>query len=308
MTVEALGIDLGGTRIKLGTVVDGALNGELIVESTVGGRGVEAVLDQLARLASDRLASRPTSRVGLAIPGLVDVESGRLLSSPNFPQWRDVQVAELLSERLQVPVYVVNDGSAATLGEARVGAAAGVDNVAGFTLGTGVGGGLILHGELHMGVAGMAAEFGHLVVTPGGRPCGCGGRGCLEQSLGVDAIRSVLRESETAWALRADERDIVQDLCASARSGEPWSRDLIERAGRDLGYAIASVALVVDVERVVLMGGVAKAHDLLIPSAQRGLRERIYDEIAERVSIVPGALGDAAGVVGAAWWAHEAGS
>jgi glucokinase len=308
MTMEALGIDLGGTRIKLGSVAHGAVVDELVVESTAASRGVEEILDQLVALAEVRLDARPASRVGLAIPGLVDVESGRLLTSPNFPQWKDVHVAALLSERLGIPVHIINDASAATLGEARSGAAAGIDNVAGFTLGTGVGGGLILNGDLHLGASGMAAEFGHLLVNPGGRPCGCGGRGCLEQSLGVDAIRSILRESATVWASRADEREIVRDLCASARAGDRWTRDLIERAGRDLGYAIASVALVVDIERVVLMGGVARAHDLLIPTAIKGLRERIYDEIAERISIVPGTLGDRAGVVGAAWWAHEAGS
>ena len=154
----------------------------------------------------------------------------------------------------------------------------------------------------------MAAEFGHLVVEPGGRPCGCGGRGCLEQSLGVDGIRTVLRESGTPWASRAEDRDVVRELFQAARAGEVWPRQLIDRAGRDLGYAIAAVGLVVDIDRVVLMGGLAKDHDLLVPPAQDALRERIYDEIAARISIVPGALGDSAGVIGAAWWAHEAGS
>jgi glucokinase len=306
--MEALGIDLGGTRIKLGSVVGGALVDDLIVETTPASRGVAETLDQVAQLAARRLSARPAERVGLALPGLVEVRSGRLLTSPNFPLWSDVPVAKLLSERLNTPVHIINDASAATLGESRAGAAKGVDNVAGFTLGTGVGGGLVLNGNLHQGVSGMAAEFGHLVVNPGGRPCGCGGRGCLEQSLGVDAIRSVLRESGTEWSARADERDIVRDLSAAARAEDLWARDLIESAGRDLGYGIAAVALVADIERVVLMGGVANAHDLLIPSAQRGLRERFYDEIADRISITPGDLGDAAGVIGAAWWSHEAGS
>lgn len=306
--MQALGIDLGGTRIKLGSVVDGCLVEELVVETTEPGRGVQEILDQVAGLAATRLGIRPGKRLGLAIPGLVDARSGRLLTSPNFPLWKDVPVARLLSDRLKIPVHLINDASAATLGESRSGAAVGVRNVAGFTLGTGVGGGLVLNGKLHLGPSGMAAEFGHLVVNPGGRLCGCGGRGCLEQSLGVDAIRAALRESDTHWSSRAEERDIVRDLSAAARADDRWARDLIERAGRDLGRAIAAVALVVELEQVILMGGVAKAHDLLIPEAQRGLRERFYEEVADRISITPGALGDAAGVVGAAWWCHEAGS
>ena len=306
--MEALGIDLGGTRVKVGSVAEGQLVGELVVERTAEGRGVDAVLDQLGRIARERLSSRPASRVGLAIPGLVESNSGFLITSPNFPAWRDVPVARLFSERVDLPVHLINDASAATLGEARAGAAHGAQNVAGFTLGTGVGGGLILDGKLRLGGAGLAAEFGHLVVDPGGRLCGCGGRGCLEQSLGVDGLRAILRASDTSWAHRADEHDVIRDLFWAARDGEPWPLAVIEQAGRHLGYALASVCLVVDIDRVVLMGGLAKDHDLLVPSAMEGLRERIYAAMADRVSIVPGVLGDSAGVVGAAWWAHEAGS
>ena len=306
--MEALAIDLGGTRVKLGSVQDGVLVDDLVVERTAKGRGVEAVLEQMSALALDRLSQRPASRLGLAIPGLVESHEGLLITSPNFPRWSKVPVARLVSERVGLPVHLINDASAATLAEARSGAGAGFANVAGFTLGTGVGGGLILDGQLRLGSSGMAAEFGHIVVDPGGQLCGCGGRGCLEQSLGVDGIRTFLRDSGTSWASRSDDPDVVRELFKAARDGDSWARKLIERAGRHLGYAIAAVCLVVDIERVVLMGGLSKDYDLLVPAAMSGLRERIYDEIADRVTIVPGVLGDSAGVVGAAWWAHEAGS
>ncbi len=306
--MDALGIDLGGTRIKVGSVEQGSLVDELLVERTAKGRALEEVLDQMADLALSRLRQRPSKRVGLAIPGLVESGPGHVITSPNFPTWKSVPVARLLEERIQLPVHLINDASAATLAEARSGAGRGWSNMAGFTLGTGVGGGLILDGQLRLGRSGLAAEFGHLVVDPGGRACGCGGRGCLEQSLGVDGLRAILRESGTRWAEIADERDTVRALFQAARDQDPWASALIEQAGRALGYAIASVGLVVDIERVVLMGGLAKDHDLLTSCARVGLRERIYDEIADRISIVPGELGDAAGVVGAGWWAHEAGS
>jgi glucokinase len=305
---RGLGIDLGGTRIKVGWAGPGGLEGELVIEPTAAERGPDEVLSQIVALAAPRLAAHETSAVGVAVPGLVDASTGHVIASPNFPSWRDVPIVEVLGERLGVPVAVLNDASAATWGEAQVGAGVGAADVAGFTLGTGVGGGLVLDGVLRTGASGMAAEFGHIVVDPGGRPCGCGGRGCLEQMLGADAIRARLMDGSETWAAGAALSDPIPALFDAARSGQAEALELVDRGGRALGYAIASVALVVDVQRIVLMGGLAAGHDLLIPAAYIGLRERLYDAMADRIHIVPGLLGPASGAVGAALWASRSGS
>jgi len=305
---RALGIVLGGTRIKVGWAGAGGLEGELVIEPTAAARGPSEVLQQLVALAAPRLAAHDGAALGVAVPGLVDVASGTVITSPNFPSWDSVPIAEILTARLGVPVAVLNDASAATWGEAQAGAGVGAADVAGFTLGTGVGGGLVLDGILRTGASGMAAEFGHIVVDPGGRPCGCGGRGCLEQMLGAEAIRARLLDGSEPWSHEAATGDPIPALFAAARQGQADALALVDRAGGALGYAIASVALVVDVQRIVLMGGLAAGHDLLIPAAGRGLRERLYDAMADKISIVPSLLGLAAGVVGAALRARGSGS
>ena len=286
-----VGIDLGGTAIKGGAVREG---GEILerrqVDSDVA-EGSEAVCSRIAALARELGAEHA---LGIGIPGLVDRERGLVTASPNlgptvgFPM-RD-EVARLLGIE-PARVKLENDANVAIFGEHWIGAARGEDHALLLTLGTGIGGGLVLDGRLFLG-EGLAAELGHVTVEPGGIPCGCGSRGCMETLA-----------SATAALRRAREAGLSEDLevlCRLARDGGGPERELLEAVGRDLGRGLAQAILILDVRCFLIGGGFGAALDLLRPGILEGIDERSYGRPPELLKILPASLGPDAGWIGAA--------
>jgi len=302
----AIGIDVGGTHLRAALVgAAGPVTPVLRHGSAVDDPSllVESVLDVVAELdgASDRLLP-----VGLGMAGLVD-RSGTLRYGPNVGV-RDVPLAARLADALgpQRGVRVVNDASAAVVGEHRAGAARGHDDVVMFTLGTGVGGGVIVGGRLLEGANGFAGELGHLVIVEGGRDAPSGVRGTVEAYASGSAIRDEADEAVAAGlagARPAGARDVV----AAAAAGEAWALAVLERVGGWLGVAIASVAAVVDPSIVVIGGGAGDAAAAFILPAARSAFARHLMGAAHRplAPIVAAALGDDAGLIGAALLAAD---
>jgi glucokinase len=283
--LRQLGLDLGGTNIKRVVVDDGSIV-ERSSRPTRSEEGVAAVLDRLADLA--RGAGHVDS-VGVALPGLFD-RDGRGLLLPNLHgDWEGQPIAEPLREALGRPVRLINDGHAFALAEARLGAARGVDDVLCVVCGTGIGGGLVLRGRLHLGVEDRAGEVGHHTVVADGPLCNCGNRGCLETLAGARAIA------------RAAGHASFDEVVAAARRGDDRSVEALRTAAAYIGIAIANLTIFLTPQRVVVGGGVAEAGELLLEPLRAEVKRRA-GRVAplDAIEIVPATLGADAGAVGAA--------
>jgi glucokinase len=283
--VRRLGVDVGGTNIKR-VVLDDDRIVERSSEPTRSEEGVTAVLDRVAGLARE---AGPVDSVGVALPGLFDRE-GRGVLLPNLHgEWVGRPIAGPLRQALGLPVHLINDGHAFALAEARIGAARGADDVLCIVCGTGIGGGLVLGGRLHLGVEDRAGEVGHHTVVADGPLCGCGNRGCLETLAGARAI-----------AQAAGQRSF-DDVVASARSGDERAREAFRGAATYIGIAIANLTIFITPQRIVLGGGVAEAGDVLLDPLRAEV-ERRAGRVAPLhvIEIVPATLGADAGAVGAA--------
>ncbi|MBK7876794.1 MAG: ROK family protein [Planctomycetes bacterium] len=294
--MRCVGIDLGGTAIKAGAVSsDGRI---LDRRSAATGleRGERHVLDTIAALARELGVE---GGLGLGVPGLIDRERGCITECPNLKAMERVPLRDELARRLGLDlarVLLENDANAAAAGEHWLGTGRGERDLLFVTLGTGVGGGLILDGRLYAGPGGLAGEIGHVVVEPGGPVCGCGSRGCVEMFASATAATRRARE----LGLPREKPGDLAQLARIAREREGAERELLHAVGRDLGRALATVVSLLDVRTFVLGGGFGAATDLLTPGVLAGIRERSYGERLATVRVLPAVLGADAGWIGAA--------
>lgn len=294
----AIGLDLGGSKLAAGLVLR---DGTVVVgrQQPTGSRAEPTpVLAAMYRMAQELLEEAErrglvVAGVGAGCPGPLDYRQGVILYAPNLPGWREVRVKEFLQQALGLPVYVENDGNAATLGEYYFGAGRGVHHLLYLGLGTGIGSGVIIDGRLlQSGVPG-GVEAGHTLVVADGRPCGCGRRGCLEAYFSGRALETQYREI-TGEAMSAAV------ICAAAGQGQQPARSLLERAGRYLGLGIGSLLNLLAPQRVVIGGGMLPSWETFAPYVESGLQEYALTEALQKTALVPAALGGRAGVVGAA--------
>ena len=316
------GIDIGGTKV-LGVAVGptGGIVAEARVATPTGTRAVvgshvaEAVAQVVADLDRQLAAAMPIP-VGVGAPGMVD-RQGRLRFSPNLPQAHGVDWTVLIGDQLPGrTVLIENDANFAVLAEHRLGAARGFDDVVMVTLGTGIGGGIVLHGRVQVGSAGFAGEIGHMVVDPAGPPCPCGRRGCWERfasgaGLGVLAREAALsgRLGEVVRLAGGDPESVRgEDVSAAAAAGDPAAQQVIREVGWWIGFGLANLAAVLDPQCFVLGGGVVQAGDLLMESARVTFAELVEGgDRRPRVVIAPAAFGERAGAVGGALAVRQGG-
>ena len=260
----------------------------------------------MLRLAA-QAGARPLA-LGMGMPGLVDRERGLTLFLPNLPtQWRGVAVRDVLTARLGCPVYLLNDVRTATLGELAFGRGRGVANMLFFALGTGVGGGVVVDGNLRLGPLGAAGELGHQTILPEGPLCGCGNRGCLETlasgpalaAEGVRLVRSGLAPRLRDLTGGSLDRITPREMAAAAQAGDDAVRHAIVRAAGYLGIGVANLVTALHPELVVLGGGVAAIGPLLFDAVRAVVRERVRMFPADSVRIEPSLLEDKAGLYGA---------
>lgn len=312
--MPVVGVDLGGTKI-FGALVDPASTGlDAVLEdakSPTPTGGVDAVLDAVEAVVR-RLDPEPTA-VGIGTPGVVEPGTGRVLLAPNLSGFdRPVEVRRLLEDRLGCPVSVGNDVNVAALGEVRAGAGVGHDDVLAVWLGTGLGAGLVLDGRLRVGPHGLAGELGHSVVVPGGRRCSCGGLGHLEAYIGRRALEAQARALHAAGRstrlveLAGDGPMKSKVFRAAYDAGDPVARELLDEGILLLAVAVVNVAVTVDIAAVVVGGGLGERFaDLVTEQLSSALRTLGHAGIEP--AVLPAALGDHAGALGAARLAVEAG-
>ena len=309
---EAVGVDLGGTKMLVGVVADGP-NVLHRSEAPSLGRATDELLDALAAELAGAISARPAvSAIGLGIPCTIDRERGLAISAVNLPIV-DVPIRDLMSERLGLPVEVDNDGNVAALAEHRWGAARGARNAVLLTIGTGIGGGLLVDGEVYRGSSGAGAELGHMVVETDGPPCqgNCPNRGCIEAvasgtALGREAREAAEQHPDSALGkvLAAGEPVDGRAATTAALAGDEIAIEVVARIGRRIGVAISSLANVFEPDVIVVGGGVMAAGELLLEPAREELRARALPPM-NQTDVVAAELGAEAGMIGAATMALE---
>ncbi len=316
MTNYTIGVDLGGTSLRVAAVDEQGHAVEKITLATQVSLGRERVIDDMCesilQLTRKYSSSSKLMGIGIGVPGIIDIETGMVREAVNLPGWANYPVRAEIENRLQTHVVLGNDAHVATLGEKWLGAGRAVDDMAMLTLGTGVGGGLVLNGKIWHGMKGMAGEFGHFTVEPEGHPCGCGNRGCLEQYASATAIVRMAREavaansvSKLAQIAELSSKSIY-DL---AMQGDGEAQQIFRRVGRALGIVLADMVNGLNLPLYVIGGGAASAWDAFAPAMFEEIctRSVVYVATAPTASkggrqtiITRALLGGDAGLFGAA--------
>lgn len=294
--MKVLGIDLGATNTKLVILSDDDKIEVLDAFPTGGDAGAEVVLDRLIARARGLISEHSLTAVGMGTPGLFDPETGVVEIFTNLPgQWVGVRLLERLRFGLGVPVTLINDARAFTLAEGTLGAGKGSRVMAGLTLGTGIGGGLLIDGELFHGSTGSAGEIAHQTVDPDGPMCGCGNRGCAEASARADALTS------------ASGRETVEDVYRGYADGDERCVAAVERAAASLGRALANIVTVVGPDVIVIGGGPAsKGGEAVLEPIRKATLRHVTLVPHDDIRIVRAQLGSEAGALGAALAARSA--
>jgi glucokinase len=312
-SVNFIGVDLGGTTLTAAAV--NVVTGQIIGRNripTLAKEGHDAVMARMIGLihkviADAGLSLEEVGGVGIGAPGVLDMERGLVLFLPNLPgTWPEVPLKVTIEAGVGLPTFLLNDVRCFTLGEKR-----DVDTMVCLAIGTGIGGGIVVNGQLHLGIGGTAGEVGHQIIDPYGPPCGCGSRGCLEAFASGPAITAMALKAITqglttriAEIVSYDLNKITPEVIyQAAQAGDPIARDIYERAGFYIGIGVANLITILSPQMVVIGGGVAQAGDLLLDPIRRTTREHVHVTPFEQVQIVPAQLGTDAGLIGAAVWA-----
>lgn len=312
-----VGVDLGGTNI-VSLLMTG--KGEIVARDTrptLAKEGKDRILsrivDSVKRILEEGqtkvgISSKSIIGLGIGSPGPLSIKKGLVHFTPNLPGWTNVPLVDILSDKLALPIFLENDANAAALGEWWRGAGKDVDNLVLLTLGTGIGGGIIIQGEVLHGAWDTAAEIGHMIIHEGGLICGCGKKGCLEAyASATGVIKRTLaairegRKSILADAVKNRWENITCELVyKAAEKGDSLSRWIVEETAKYLGIGVASIVNVLNPEIVILSGGMIAAGTLIFKPVRKYARENALAAAIEGVEIVPAALSGNSGAVGAA--------
>ena len=307
-TKHYVGIDLGGTNLKLGLVTAAGKLVERLSRPTEAEGGPPHVIDRMAEAVRDlcRKAGVPlagVAAVGIGSPGPVDTKRGIVVFAPNLPGWNDIHVREQLRKRLRRPVILENDANVAGYGEFRCGVARKVRHMFLLTLGTGIGGGIILGGRLFRGVSDTGAELGHMIICCNGRPCGCGMRGCLETYASATAVVARTKERIGAGgksSLAGRKEFSCKDVFDAAAAGDALAAAIIEETAEYLAIGITSLLHILNPEMVVLTGGMMGAGDAFLNRIRERVGQMAFKGASSVCEICWSTLGGDAGILGAA--------
>jgi len=316
--LPVLALDLGGTKIFAATI---SRQGQVMARErslTLAREGPDIVLSRILSAIDHFLGQRnikPSQlhSISVASAGAIDYKKGLVAQSANLPGWHDIPLRDIVQARYKVRTHLLNDADAAALGEHQFGAGRGVDTLVLLTLGTGIGGGVILNGRLYSGGSGSASEIGHMTIDVNGPRCGCGNTGCLEVLASGTAIAreatSRLKQGErsslTGMVGGKIEDITAEKVSAAARAGDHLASEVIRQAATYLGVGLTNVVNIFNPEMIIIAGGLAKIGDPLLDPARQIIKERAYTVGGQAVRIVPAQLGDDAGVLGAAAFAWQ---
>ncbi|GAP21254.1 ROK family protein [Leptolinea tardivitalis] len=315
-----IGGDLGGTNVRAGIVdTETGVVTNLISVPTIAREGQEAVLHRMADLFLNVIKSsghkvEDIGGVGIGAPGSIDIENGRTIFLPNlYGHWENAPVADKIKEYTGLKTYLLNDVRAITFGEWKFGAGRGARTMAVYAIGTGIGGGMVIDNQLHLGLDGTAGEVGHTMIDYNGPLCGCGNHGCLEMYASSPAIAAAgLKAVVQGWTTKIGElagydlnKITAKTVSTAALMGDPVAREIYEKVGFYLGIAISNTILTIAPDKIVIGGGGVQAGDLLLEPIRKTIKERVKMANVDKISVVPAELGDNGGVIGSALWAYQ---
>ena len=316
--LPVLAIDLGGTKVLTAIISN---QGQVMAKErclTLADEGPEAVINRILSAIDHLLSQRKINlsqldSISIAAAGAMDFEKGLITLSPHLPRWHDVPLRDIVKEKYKVNTFLINEASAAALGEHYFGAGRGINNLILLTVGTGIGGGIIINGKLYSGASGSAGEIGHMTIDDNGPRCSCGNTGCLETLVSGTAVTK-----EAIKRIRQGERSSIAEIVGgkvenitaekvslAAQDGDSLALEVILKAATYLGVGLVNLVNIFNPEMIIIGGGMAKMGDLLLNPARQVVRERAFQLPAQAVQIVPAQLGDDAGVIGAAVFAFQ---
>jgi len=316
--LPVLAIDLGGTKIFTALI---SSKGQVMAREyclTLADEEPQSVINRILSAIDHLLNQRSIDSsqldsISIAAAGAIDFDKGLITSSPNLPGWHDVPLRDIVKAKYKVNTFLINDASAAVLGEHHFGAGRGVNNLILLAVGTGIGGGIIINGRLYSGASGSAGEIGHITIDVNGPRCNCGNTGCLETlvsgtAVAKEAIKRIRQGEGSSLTKIVDgkiENITAEKVSLAAQGGDSLASEVILKAATYLGIGLANLVNIFNPEMIIIGGGIAKMGDLLLNSARQVVRERAFQLSAQAVQIVPAQLGDDAGVLGAAVFAFQ---
>jgi glucokinase len=307
-------VDLGGTKYIAAVIGPGGKMLSRVYCPTLSHEGHARIIDRLAASIKEAVKEagfklHDMAGVGVAAAGIIDINRGLITEAPNLPKWRNIFLRDLLKDEFKIPVFVLNDASAAALGEHRLGAGRGLDNLIYMTVSTGIGGGMIINGELYNGADGSAAEVGHMIIQVDGPLCHCGHYGCLEAMASGTAIARMAEERlRSGWKsiLSKSRRKITaEDVAAAAKKGDVLACQVIDDAAGYLGIGMAGLVNLFNPQMIVVGGGVSALGERLLRPARKSMKQHAFKLPAGTVRVVRSALGADSGLMGAAIYARR---
>lgn len=307
---KRIGIDVGGTNVKIALVDDGKIIYSNSVP-TYAQMGYEYTVNNIKQAIRDLMKETETTSadikgIGFDFPGQVDYKTGVVKLAPNIPGWVNVPIAQMIEDEFHIPTRIDNDVRCAALGEMNFGAGKGCQNFVCITVGTGIGSGLVVNGQLVRGAANAAGEIGHIKLQMKDGPiCGCGDTGCLEAFASGPSIVAMAQDylksgKSTKFREMAGDGEITPYIVAkAAEAGDPVAKRIFTIIGEYVGMGLVSVINLLNPEKVIIGGGVAEAGDLLLEPIRKTIKERAMVVARESVEVVPAELGNSAGVIGA---------
>ena len=316
--LPVLAIDLGGTKIIAAIISD---EGQVMAREyylTLAEEGPQAVIDRVLSAIDHLLSLRnigapQLDSISLAAAGAIDLDKGVVTLSPKLPGWYNIPLRDIVKGKYRVNTFLINDASAAAWGEHHFGVGRGVNNLILLTLGTGIGGGVIINGELYSGRCGSAGEIGHMTIDVNGPRCSCGNVGCLEMlasgtAVAQEAVRRISQGERSSLAEIVDgkvENITAEAVGAAAKNGDSLALEVISKAATYLGAGMVNLVNIFNPEMIIIGGGMAQMGDLLLDTARQVVKERAFPLSAQAVRVVTAQLGDNAGVLGAAIFARQ---
>ncbi len=309
-----LGIDLGGTNIKAGIVDESAEIISRVSIKTHRQEGLDAVIERMCQAGREAIEQsnftiNDIEAIGIGAPGTLNHKTGIIIAPPNFPDWKNVPVRDMISQRLNnLPATLENDANVAAWAEYWAGAGKGCESLVMLTLGTGIGGGVIINGRIHRGFHDTAAEIGHMMIKVDDRLCVCGQTGCIEAYASAMNMAKIAteqlqagRESSMSQVIDAGQEITAKVIEEHLRKGDKFAAEIWEQTCRYIAIGCVNIANVIDPEMIVFTGGMAKAGDLLLDSVRKHfleIRSYVFSGIVPKLAISE--FGSEAGFIGAA--------
>ncbi len=305
----AIGVDLGGTSIKIGMVDEKGKIVEKVSVDSLANDGPNAVVSQIKKGIKQLLKKDDYKLLGIGIgsPGTIRIKKGTVEDPPNFPGWGKIHLGNLIKKEFKVEVFVENDANAAAIGELIYGAGRKYENFIMITLGTGVGGGIIINKKIYRGEVGGAGELGHVTIDAEGVPCKCGSFGCVEAYIGsnylIERVKTELQKVKKSILLELCGNNLdklnPQIIHEAAVLGDQFARSVIIDTGKRLGYGLSSAVNIMDIATIIIGGGVAGFGELLFTSVEETLKLRVMKPFQNRIVVIPAKLKNEAGIKGA---------